>query len=42
MASVVVQLRPSSEHIPIVRAPRALDHAGAVPAPPLTLFLPLC
>jgi hypothetical protein len=32
MAPVVVQLRPSSEHIPIVRAPGARDHAGAVPA----------
>ena len=32
MASVVAQLRPSSEHIPIVRAPGARDHAGAVPA----------
>jgi len=42
MASVVVQLRLSNEHIPIVRVPGALDHAGAVPAPPLTLFPPLC
>ncbi len=32
MAPVVVQLRPSSEHIPIVRAPGARDHAGVVPA----------
>ena len=33
-APVVVQLRPSSEHIPIVRAPGARDHTGVVPAPP--------
>jgi hypothetical protein len=32
MASVVIQLRPSSEHIPIVRAPGAWDHPGAIPA----------
>ena len=32
MAPVVVQLRPSSEHIPIVRVPGARDHAGVVPA----------
>ena len=32
MAPVVVQQRPSSEHIPIVRAPGARDHAGVVPA----------
>jgi hypothetical protein len=34
-APAVVQLRPSSEHIPIVRAPGARDHAGVVPSPPL-------
>ncbi len=31
MALVVVQLRTSSEHIPIVRAPGARDHASALP-----------
>lgn len=31
----MVQLRPSSEHIPIVRAPGARDHTGVVPALPL-------
>jgi hypothetical protein len=36
----VVQLRPSSEHIPIVRALGARDHAGVVPAPPLLNLRP--
>ena len=40
MAPVVVQLRPSSEHIPIVRAPGARDHAGVVPAHPNWPLLP--
>ena len=31
MALVVVQLRTSSEHIPIVRAPGAQDHASVIP-----------
>ena len=30
MALVVVQLRTSSEHIPIVRAPGAQDHASVI------------
>jgi len=43
MASVVVQLRPSSEHIPIVRAPGARDHAAVVPAHPTWLLpFPSC
>ena len=35
MALVVVQLRTSSEHIPIVRAPGARDHVSAIPSSPL-------
>ena len=35
MALVVVQLRTSSEHIPIVRAPGARDHASVIPRLPL-------
>jgi hypothetical protein len=35
MALVVVQLRTSSEHIPIVRAPGARDHASVIPFSPL-------
>ena len=31
MAPVVVQVRTSSEHIPIVRAPGARDHASVIP-----------
>jgi hypothetical protein len=40
MAPVVVQLRPSSEHILIVRAPGGRDHAGVVPARPHLAALP--
>ena len=36
----MVQLRPSSEHILIVRASGAWDHAGVVPAPPLLNLRP--
>ena len=35
MALVVVQLRTSSKHIPIVRAPGARDHASVIPSSPL-------
>ncbi|MEP6889611.1 MAG: MarR family transcriptional regulator [Nitrospirota bacterium] len=40
MALVVVQLRTSSEHIPIVRAPGARDHASVIPRLPLLNLRP--
>ena len=40
MAPALVRLRPSSEHILIVRAPGARDHAGVVPFRPIWPPLP--